>query len=341
MKFEEQATSLSLFGIFLSDRPIRMAAVLVSSFRLPQFNRKTLFPPVAKSGALSCPDSTLPIVYENHSSSPSLPSVVPIGAPWQQVFLLARRQKKIYVELNFSGCLEMEVLPYHNLLFISAALLFRFNDIVLNMRTLAVYYLHWRCGEVWNGGCQPSLQYAFCIHWRTDSVVSIVCGDLALRMDPAILDRSCLDGVVPCTYELAVRDENPCTKELQRFVCNVVSCHRWSPFGFKCGINYQPPMEEFGSPAGVIGNPMGFASNVGLDIKDFLSVTSKGILLSIVAFTFDDQAVAKMEIQQKGIASHSNGVLNEFFEGQLAPCSGGLNHGTDVPLYVMSFVLHM
>ncbi|KAF8413978.1 hypothetical protein HHK36_001976 [Tetracentron sinense] len=232
-----------------------------------------------QSGALSCPDSTLPIVYENHSSSPSLPSVVPIGAPWQQVFLLARRQKKIYVELNFSGCLEMEVLPYHNLLFISAALLFRFNDIVLNMRTLAVYYLHWRCGEVWNGGCQPSLQYAFCIHWRTDSVVSIVCGDLALRMDPAILDRSCLDGVVPCTYELAVRDENPCTKELQRFVCNVVSCHRWSPFGFKCGINYQPPMEEFGSPAGVIGNPMGFASNVGLDIKDFLSVTSKGILL--------------------------------------------------------------
>ncbi|KAF8413974.1 hypothetical protein HHK36_001972 [Tetracentron sinense] len=43
--------------------------------------------------------STLPIVDENHSSSPSLPSVVPIGAPWQQVFLLARRQKKIYVEV--------------------------------------------------------------------------------------------------------------------------------------------------------------------------------------------------------------------------------------------------
>ncbi|KAF8412687.1 hypothetical protein HHK36_000655 [Tetracentron sinense] len=48
MKIEEQATSLSLFGIFLSDRPIRMAAVLVSSFQLPQFNRKILFPPVAK-----------------------------------------------------------------------------------------------------------------------------------------------------------------------------------------------------------------------------------------------------------------------------------------------------
>lgn len=36
--------------------------------------------------------------FENNSS-PSVPSVVPIGAPWQQIFLLARRQKKIYVEL--------------------------------------------------------------------------------------------------------------------------------------------------------------------------------------------------------------------------------------------------
>lgn len=28
-----------------------------------------------------------------------LPSIVPIGAPWQQIYLLARRQKKIYVEM--------------------------------------------------------------------------------------------------------------------------------------------------------------------------------------------------------------------------------------------------
>ncbi|KAF8370272.1 hypothetical protein HHK36_031686 [Tetracentron sinense] len=61
------------------------------------------------------------------------------------------------------------------------------------------------------------------------------------------------------------------------------------------------------------GNPMRFARNVGIDIRDFLSVTAKGILQSIVAFTIDDQVVAKMEIQQKGIASHSNGVFNEFF----------------------------
>lgn len=43
--------------------------------------------------------SNIPIVTGNHKSGSLLPSVVPIGAPWQQISLLARTQKKIYVEL--------------------------------------------------------------------------------------------------------------------------------------------------------------------------------------------------------------------------------------------------
>lgn len=35
--------------------------------------------------------------YKKHNES--LPLVVPIGAPWQQIYLLARRQRKIYVEV--------------------------------------------------------------------------------------------------------------------------------------------------------------------------------------------------------------------------------------------------
>ncbi|KAF8413977.1 hypothetical protein HHK36_001975 [Tetracentron sinense] len=159
-----------------------------SGFFFSVFIRKTLFPPVAKSGALSSPDSTLPIVDENHSSSPSLPSVVPIGAPCQQVFLLARRQKKIYVDvfdlapimltLSFSGCLEMGVLPYHNLLFISAALLFR-------------------CGV------QATKAYL------------IYMGDV-VKFGMAGVDHH---------YSMLSASIGEC------------------PSGFKCGINYQPPME--------------------------------------------------------------------------------------------------
>lgn len=37
-------------------------------------------------------------------------------------------------------------------------------------------------------------------------------------------------------------------------------------------------------------------------------------LQGIVAFTFDDQAVARMEKQLKGEASHSKGIINEVFE---------------------------
>ena len=42
---------------------------------------------------------TVPVFDEKNGRSLSLPSVVPIGAPWQQIYLLARRQQKIYVEV--------------------------------------------------------------------------------------------------------------------------------------------------------------------------------------------------------------------------------------------------
>ncbi|KAH0746457.1 hypothetical protein KY285_008114 [Solanum tuberosum] len=123
----------------------------------------------------------------------------------------------------------------------------------------------------------------------------------------------------------------------------------------------------FGS-AGVIGNPMGFARSMGLGLKDFLSAPVQSVfqtragfikgmaqgtssLLSntvyalsdsatqfrkathkgIVAFTFDDQAVGNMERHQKGISSHSKGVINEFFEGLTgllqSPIKGAERHG--------------
>lgn len=107
----------------------------------------------------------------------------------------------------------------------------------------------------------------------------------------------------------------------------------------------------FGS-AGVIGNPIGFARNVRLGIRDFLSVSRKenvwnplGLLngitqgskslitntvyaissattqftktahKGIVALTFDEQAVAEMDTQHKDLEPHGKGILSEFLEG--------------------------
>lgn len=47
----------------------------------------------------SQPDLRRSMANEDLGNCLSLPSVIPIGAPWQQICHLARRQKKIYVEL--------------------------------------------------------------------------------------------------------------------------------------------------------------------------------------------------------------------------------------------------
>ncbi|KAF8413976.1 hypothetical protein HHK36_001974 [Tetracentron sinense] len=59
-------------------------------------------------------------------------------------------------------------------------------------------------------------------------------------------------------------------------------------------------------------------SNTVYAISDAATHFSKTAHKSIVAFTFDDQAAAKMEKQQKGITSHINGVLNELLEDRIA-----------------------
>lgn len=58
----------------------------------------------------------------------------------------------------------------------------------------------------------------------------------------------------------------------------------------------------------------------------FVDIGQLFCLQGIVAFTFDDQAVTRMENQQKGEVSHSKGVINEVFQVyhfnalQLIPC---------------------
>jgi len=40
-----------------------------------------------------------PIFNAKSKKIASLPSIVPIGAPWQEIYLLARTQKKVYIEM--------------------------------------------------------------------------------------------------------------------------------------------------------------------------------------------------------------------------------------------------
>lgn len=49
----------------------------------------------------------VPVLNEKHHHSLSLPSAIPIGAPWQKMHLLARRQRKLYVEVFDLGPIKL------------------------------------------------------------------------------------------------------------------------------------------------------------------------------------------------------------------------------------------
>lgn len=47
------------------------------------------------------------ILVEDQKRKFLLPNIVPIGAPWQQIHLSARKQKKVYVELFDMGPIKL------------------------------------------------------------------------------------------------------------------------------------------------------------------------------------------------------------------------------------------
>ncbi|KAL5806155.1 hypothetical protein ACOSQ4_028888 [Xanthoceras sorbifolium] len=227
-------------------------------------------------------------VSRSQRSNASLPSIIPIGAPWQQIYLLARRQKKIYVEL-----FDLSPIKF-SLSFSSAPWMLR-NGVPTSGESV--------------------------IHRGLMALADVEGAQIHLKQLTIAHHMASWESV----QEILMRHY---TRQLLHEMYKV-----------------------FGS-AGVIGNPMGFARSLGLGIRDFLSVPARSVLQSptglisgmaqgttslvsntvyalsdaatqfskaahkgIVAFTFDDQAVARMEKQQKGVTSHSKGVINEVLEG--------------------------
>ncbi|KAG9141648.1 hypothetical protein Leryth_015341 [Lithospermum erythrorhizon] len=230
--------------------------------------------------------------------------VVPIGAPWQQIHMLARQQKKIYIEQ-----LDLEPINF-SLSFSSSPWVLR-NGVLTSGESL--------------------------IHRGIMALADIEGAQIHLKH-------------LSLSHQLASWES----------VQEILVRHYTRQF-------IHEMYKLFGS-AGVLGNPIGFARSVGLGIKDFLSVPVRGLFKSpaglvtgvaqgttslvsntvyavsdaatqfskvahkgIVAFTFDDQMVAKMDKQQKGTASQSKGLINGFFEGLTgllqSPVRGAEKHG--------------
>jgi len=239
-----------------------------------------------------------------------LPSVDPIGAPWQQIHLLARKQKKVYIEL------------------------FQLTPVKLTFSFTSTPWLNRNeCGS------DPSTGF--------NNTTAIQRGLMAL------LD---VEGVPVHLGEIMVENLMASWQSVQDILVRHYSRQILHEL-----------YKVLGS-AGVIGNPMGFARNVGFGLKDFISASRKGKLQSpvellsslaqgsktligstvyavssatshfsktaykgLVAFTYDEQAASKMEERERQLGLHGEGVLNGFLEGLTgllqSPIRGAEKHG--------------
>ncbi|XP_022639322.1 uncharacterized protein LOC106768127 isoform X4 [Vigna radiata var. radiata] len=305
----EQEVILSLFEFFTNVCSVLKYGIMPSSdhYDGASLENSSSFVQTSEKFRLSadqCRPTIAPMFSGKHKRIASLPSIVPIGAPWQEIYLLARTQKKIYIEM-------LEVAPIKlTLSFSSAPWMLR--NRILSPKEFLIHRGLMALADV--EGAHIYLK---------DLIISHHMASLESIQD--ILIRHYNRQLLHETYKL------------------------------------------FGS-AGVIGNPLGFARSMGLGIRDFLSVPAKSIVRSptglimgmaqgttsllsntvyaisdaasqfskaarkgIVAITYDDQAVSRMEKHQTTVASDSKGVINEVLEGLTGllqfPVTGAERHG--------------
>uniref|UniRef100_A0A803L717 Intermembrane lipid transfer protein VPS13-like C-terminal domain-containing protein n=1 Tax=Chenopodium quinoa TaxID=63459 RepID=A0A803L717_CHEQI len=272
---------------------------------------------------------------DNHTNTPLLPEVVPIGAPWQKIFLLARRQDKIYVEAFSLAPVKMTLSFSSNPWMLKSAGLSSGESLIHSQAAHVMIYLISKH--------KPAIEVQYSSYMAYDPVRGIM----------ALAD---VEGAQVCLKELTITHHMASWGSIQEILLK----HYSRQF-------LHEMYKVFGS-AGVIGNPMGFARRVGLGVKDFFSVPAKGALQSpsglisgmaqgtssllsntlyamsdtatqfskaahkgIVAFTFDNHDASKLEQQRVVTTSRSKGVINELFEGLTgllqSPIKGAEKHG--------------
>ncbi|BFG24048.1 hypothetical protein CerSpe_103220 [Prunus speciosa] len=300
----EQELILSLFGFIknVSSRFQSRVLPLSDPFLGSQIKDTGLMDSYATENQLHL--MTVPVFNESHKPRLSLPLIVPIGAPWQQIYLLARRQKKIYVEV-FDLC------PINLTLSFSSAPWMHKNGILTAGESV--------------------------IHRGLMALADVEGARIHLKQLTIAHQIASLESL----QEILVRHY---TRQLLHEMYKVFGSAGviGNPMGFarSMGLGIRdflsvPARSIFLSPTGLItGMAQGttsLLSNTVYAISDAATQFSKAAHKGIVAFTFDDQAVSGVEQQQIGIATHSKGVINGVFEGLTgllqSPIKGAERHG--------------
>ncbi|XP_065855428.1 uncharacterized protein [Euphorbia lathyris] len=223
---------------------------------------------------------------KNRLYSLSLPSVVPIGAPWQKIYLLARRQKKIYVELFDLAPIKF-TFSFSSSPWILRNGFLTSGDSVIHRGLMALADVE---------GARINLKQLTIAHQMAswESMQDILIRHYARQLLHEMYKIFGSAGVIG----------------------NPMGFARSLGLGIRDFLSV-PAKSILQSPTGLItGMAQGttsLLSNTVYALSDATTQFSKAAHKGIVAFTFDDQS--RMEKQRKGIPSQSKGVINEVLEG--------------------------
>ncbi|XP_071697656.1 intermembrane lipid transfer protein VPS13 [Rutidosis leptorrhynchoides] len=251
-------------------------------------------------------DGDFMFVEGNNQSQgfPLLPSIVPIGAPWQKICLLARKQKKIYVEV-------LEVAPVTLTLSFSSSPWMLRNGVL----TSGEYLIH-------RGLMALADVEGARIHLRQ------------LTISHQLASLESIREILIIHYTRQLLHEMYKVFGSAGVIGNPMGFARSVGLGIKDFLSV-PARSFMQSPAGLItGMAQGttsLLSNTVYAISDAATQVSKAAHKGIVAFTMDDPTTMELERQQKGMSSHGKGVINELLEGLTgllqSPIRGAEKHG--------------
>ncbi|GJS83807.1 putative vacuolar protein sorting-associated protein [Tanacetum coccineum] len=248
-----------------------------------------------------------PMFVDRHSQSqslPLLPSIVPIGAPWQKIYLLARKQKKIYVEV-------LEVAPVTLTLSFSSSPWMLRNGIL----TSGEYLIH-------RGLMALADVEGARIHLRR------------LTISHQLASLESIREILIIHYTRQLLHEMYKVFGSAGVIGNPMGFARSVGLGIKDFLSV-PAKSFMKSPAGLItGMAQGttsLISNTVYAVSDAATQVSRAAHKGIVAFTMDERTLTEMENQQRGMTSHGKGVINEILEGLTgllqSPIRGAEKHG--------------
>lgn len=250
-------------------------------------------------------------VMESYKSEPSPAAVMPIAAPWQQIFLLARRRRKIYVEI-------FHIAPMKLTISFSSTPWLPKDD-----RKAATQSLMWISSTTLQRGLLALMDVEGApIYFRQ------------LTLAHPLASWDAIQGMVVRHY----------TRQLLHEVYKVLGSVGvfGNPMGFARSLGFG--IRDFISvPAkSIVQNPGGIVTGMAQGTRSLLNNTvfavsnaaaqfSKAARKGVVAFAFDEEFVAEIERRQQGQGSHNQGVLNDFLEGLTgllqSPIRGAEKHG--------------